>query len=183
MFIGLKKMHSADGSFSEEVDKAATNFDGPLALVCAGDNENILDEEGFNILVPVNGTEPSRRGAELAFALSSARKGGITALHVAQRTGPGVQRATRPKTSRKRVGHAVLDDAIELAKRYGYDEIKTAVQVEVTPDDAILNEARRNKADIIVIGASRRVGEELYLGQTVSNVLQNWKGAIILVVT
>jgi Kef-type K+ transport system membrane component KefB/nucleotide-binding universal stress UspA family protein len=86
LLIGLKKMHTSDGSFTVEVDKAATGFDGPLALACVGDNENILDEEGFNILVPVNGTEPSRRGAELAFAISSARKGKITALHVADRS-------------------------------------------------------------------------------------------------
>jgi Kef-type K+ transport system membrane component KefB/nucleotide-binding universal stress UspA family protein len=184
LLIGLKKMHGADGSFTTEVDKAATGFSGPLALACVGDNEAILDEEGFNILVTVNGTEPSRRGAELAFAISSARKGKVTALHVAERSASnGAKRGVRSNAARKRVERAVLEDTIELAKRYGYDKIGTAVHTDVAPDAAVLEEATRVGADIIVIGASRRVGDELYLGQTVGNVLQKWKGAVLLVVT
>jgi nucleotide-binding universal stress UspA family protein len=183
LFIGLKKMHSADGSFTKEVDKAATGFDGPLALACVGDNEEILNEEGFNILVPVNGTEPSRRGAELAFAISSARKGKVTALHVAERSASNGAKRNRSSAPSKRVERAVLEDATELAKRYGYDSIETAVHTDVAPDAAVLEEAKKAKADIIVIGASRRVGEELYLGQTVNCILQQWKGAVILVVT
>ncbi len=78
---------------------------------------------------------------------------------------------------------AVLDDTIELAKRYGYDSIGTAVHTDTAPDVAVLEEAKSVHADLLVIGASRRVGEELYLGQTVNCILQKWKGAVILVVT
>jgi nucleotide-binding universal stress UspA family protein len=184
LLIGLKKMHTSDGSFTTEVDKAATGFDGPLALACVGDNENILNEEGFNILVPVNGTESSRRGAELAFAISSARKGKITALHIAdRRAGNETRQAKRANAPGKRVERAVLEDTTELAKRYGHDSIATAVHTDTAPEAAVLEEARRIHADLIVVGANRRVGEELYLGQTVNNILQKWKGAIILVVT
>jgi Kef-type K+ transport system membrane component KefB/nucleotide-binding universal stress UspA family protein len=183
LLIGLKKMHAADGSFTKEVDKAATGFDGPLALACVGDNEEILNEEGFNILVPVNGTEPSRRGAELAFAISSARKGKVTALHVAERSASNGAKRKRSSAPSKRVERAVLEDATELAKRYGYESIGTAVHTDIAPDAAVLEEAKKIKADIIVIGASRRVGDELYLGQTVNCILQQWKGAVILVVT
>jgi Kef-type K+ transport system membrane component KefB/nucleotide-binding universal stress UspA family protein len=183
LLIGLKKMHAADGSFTKEVDKAATGFDGPLALACVGDNEEILNEEGFNILVPVNGTEPSRRGAELAFAISSARKGKVTALHVAERSASNGAKRKRSSAPSKRVERAVLEDATELAKRYGYESIGTAVHTDIAPDAAVLEEAKKVRADIIVIGASRRVGDELYLGQTVNCILQQWKGAVILVVT
>jgi nucleotide-binding universal stress UspA family protein len=81
------------------------------------------------------------------------------------------------------VERAVLDDTIELAKRYGYDSIGTAVHTDTAPDVAVLEEAKSVHADLLVIGASRRVGEELYLGQTVNCILQKWKGAVILVVT
>ena len=175
LFIGLKKMHENDGSFTDEVDKAATGFDGPLALACVGENPDILDEEGFNILIPVNGTEVSRRGAELAFAISSAHKGKVTALHVAGRAaGTGTKRQTR-SAPRKRVEKAVLNDVAELAGRYGYGEIATSVRTNVEPDVAIVEEAKESGADVIVIGASRRVGNELYLGQTIGKVLKNWK--------
>jgi hypothetical protein len=36
---------------------------------------------------------------------------------------------------------------------------------------------------LIVIGASKRAGEALYLGQTAANVLAQWKGAIVLLAT
>jgi hypothetical protein len=32
-----------------------------------------------------------------------------------------------------------------------------------------------------VIGADRRVGRSLYLGQTVERILQRWNGALVLV--
>ena len=70
-----------------------------------------------------------------------------------------------------------------LAKRYGHDAIKTAVHLEIAPDAAILQEAERSGASLIVIGASRRVGRPLSLGQTVTSVLQHWKGGIVLLVT
>jgi hypothetical protein len=38
-------------------------------------------------------------------------------------------------------------------------------------------------ANLIVIGASRRVGDHLFLGQTVASTLKDWKGAIVLVVS
>jgi hypothetical protein len=46
-----------------------------------------------------------------------------------------------------------------------------------------MDEARKRKASVIVIGTSKRVGEGLYLGQTVANVLQKWKGATVLMVS
>jgi Kef-type K+ transport system membrane component KefB/nucleotide-binding universal stress UspA family protein len=184
LFIGVAKMCNADGSFTNAVDQAATGFEGPLALCMAGDDPHILDDEGFNILVPVNGTEASRRGAELAFAISSAKKGKVTALHVADRAASNrAKRPARRNMAGKRAAEAVLDDVIELAARYGYDEIETAVQTDVAADAAIIDEANRRGSGVIVIGASRRVGDELYLGQTVGCVLQSWKGGIILVVT
>jgi nucleotide-binding universal stress UspA family protein len=46
-----------------------------------------------------------------------------------------------------------------------------------------LDEAKRINADLLVVGASHRFGEELYLGQTMNRILQKWKSAIILVAT
>ena len=78
---------------------------------------------------------------------------------------------------------AVLRDATELGARYGFRAIDTASHTDVAPDDAILEEARRIEADLIVIGGARRIGDDLFLGETVANVLQEWTGAIILVIS
>jgi nucleotide-binding universal stress UspA family protein len=99
---------------------------------------------------------------------------------VAQRAGTG-ERARRGSTRRK-AEKAVLDDTAALGRRYGYDEIQIAVRTNVEPDAAIIAEANRIRADLIVIGASRRIGDTFYVGQTIANVLAQWKGAIVLVV-
>jgi Kef-type K+ transport system membrane component KefB/nucleotide-binding universal stress UspA family protein len=184
LFIGVEKMWDAEGRFTEDVNRAAQGFTGPLALAIAGQHPGFLDEEGFNILVPVNGTDVSRRGAEMAFAISSAHQGKVTALHVADRAASsGAKRTGNRPGARRKVERAVLDDFAALAKRYGYDEIDVAMQTEVSPEAAILDESGKRGIDLIVIGTSRRVGEQLYLGQTVSSLLQQWKGAMLLVVS
>ena len=76
-----------------------------------------------------------------------------------------------------------MKDVSALAERYGHKDIETAVRTMDAPDAAILAEAERGGADLIVIGAAKRTGDALYLGQTVANVLAQWKGAIVLLAT
>jgi Kef-type K+ transport system membrane component KefB/nucleotide-binding universal stress UspA family protein len=183
LFVGVDKMRNADGTFSRNVDQAAAGFDGPLVLTIAGSPATVLSSEGFNILVPVNGVEPSRRSAEIAFALSPASGSRITALHVAERMPDSDRTGSRQGRSRRRATTALMEDIRTTARRYGHDDIRTAVRTKEAPDAAILAEAKRIGADIIVIGAARRTGDALYLGQTVANVLAQWRGAIVLVAT
>lgn len=181
LFVGVDRMRNADGSFTANVDRAVAGFDGPTALTIAGRHAEAFAAGGFNILVPVNGTEPSRRGAEIAFAISPADATRITALHVAQRakaTNGGGQNRARQRTER-----ALLKEVVPLARRYGHETIRTAVHAKEPPDVAILKEAARIGADLIVIGAARRAGNSLYLGETVANVLAKWNGAIVLLAT
>jgi Kef-type K+ transport system membrane component KefB/nucleotide-binding universal stress UspA family protein len=183
LFIGLEHMHAKDGAFTDAVDKAAKDFEGALALTVAGKDNSVLTAKGFNILVPVNGTEASRRGAELAFTLAPSDQSKVTALYVAdRRASNGAKRRGRRVTG-NRTEQAVLDDTAALAKRYGYKHIDSSVQADVAPDEAILAEAKKRGANLIVIGANRRVGDHLFLGQTVACVLKQWNGAVLLAVT
>ncbi len=184
LLVGIDRMHSSDGVFSKSVDRAAAGFEGPVALAMAGDSSEAATSKGFTILIPVNGTEASRRGAELAFAISPPSETRIIALHVAdRRASNGSKRKARLSRGRRRTEKAVLDDIAALAKRYGYDRIERSVHTEVSPDDAIVKEAGKSGCDLIVIGTNKRVGDSLYLGQTVESVLKNWKGATVLVAT
>jgi len=184
LLIGIERMHSADGVFSKTVDKAASGFEGPLALAMAGNGEKALEAKGWNILIPVNGTEASRRGAEIAFALAPPKESRVVALHVADRRATnGTSHTRRRSRGRRRTEKAVLDDIKSLAARYGFNRIETAVHTDVSPDDAILSEAKKSGCDLIVIGTNKRVGDRLYLGQTVEHVMKEWKGAAVLVAT
>jgi Kef-type K+ transport system membrane component KefB/nucleotide-binding universal stress UspA family protein len=175
LFVGIEKMRNADGTFTRNVDGAAAGFEGTIALTIAGGRNDLGDS--LRIVVPVNGTEPSRRGAELAFALAPAGSAKFTALHVAERLATG----SRPGGFvRSRAERALMNDISALAERYGHKGIATTVRTRDAPDAAILAEAERTRADLIVIGAAKRTGDALYLGQTVANVLAQWKDAIVL---
>ena len=185
LLLGIDRPTAAGSGFSAVVNRIAQGFAGPIALVMTGDRQDdVAATEGFNILVPVNGTDAARHGAEFAFALSSPRASKITALHVANRKAADDKNSARARASGAgdRNKKAVLRDTTELGARYGFRAVDTASHTDIAPDDAILEEAKRTEADLIVIGATRRVGDDLFLGETVANVLQEWTGAIILVI-
>jgi len=182
LFVGVAKMCNANGSFSKDVDRAAAGFDGPLALAIAGGDAEITKGAKLKILVPVDGTETARRGAEMAFALASPKESTITAVHVSGHSS-SLRPPGRRASAKSNAERAVVEDVAELAKHYGYDDLQIAVHVDVAAETAIIEEAERCGVNVIVIGAGRRVGERLYLGHTVAHVLKRWKGSTVLVVT
>ncbi|HEX4506495.1 MAG TPA: cation:proton antiporter [Alphaproteobacteria bacterium] len=185
LVLGINRSIVASGGFSAVVSRIGTDFAGPIALVMAGEGQDAsVAAEGFNILVPVNGTDAARHGAEFAFALSPPQASKITALHVASRKTADEKKPARARATSAgdRNKKAVLRDTTELGARYGFRAVETASHTDVAPDDAILEEAKRIDADLIVIGATRRVGDDLFLGETVANVLQEWDGPIVLVI-
>jgi Kef-type K+ transport system membrane component KefB/nucleotide-binding universal stress UspA family protein len=185
LLLGIDRAALAGGVFSSVVNGVSRDFAGPIALVIAGEGRSDLAaDQGFRILVPVNGTDAARHGAEFAFALSPSGESRITALHVANRKAADEKKAIRARavSAGERAKKAVLRDTIELGARYGFPAIDTASHTDIAPDDAILAEAKRVGAQLIVIGATRRVGDDLFLGETVANVLQEWKGAIVVII-
>jgi Kef-type K+ transport system membrane component KefB/nucleotide-binding universal stress UspA family protein len=179
LFLGIEKMLDKDG-FAAEIDRITRNFDGPFALIIAGDRPETLAGEGLNILIPVNGTETARRGAEVAFAVTSPHDGKLTTLHVADRQ--AASRGVRGRRRRQNSERALLDDIKALGKRYGHERVTTAVRVDMAPHEAILEEAKHSSCNLIVLGTSRRLGDNLSVGQTATCVLEKWRGAIVIVV-
>jgi Kef-type K+ transport system membrane component KefB/nucleotide-binding universal stress UspA family protein len=180
LFVGVDRMRDSKGAFTPALSRAVSGFDGPMGLVMAGDYEDAAEQPGYDILVPVNGTEVSRRGLEVALAMASAEDTTITALLVAERKADSPRKKTARTTGSRKAEKAILDDVRALAKRYGH-AIKPAVHMEGSPDEAIFDEAKKRNVSLIVIGASRRVGDTLYFGKTVGALLEKWKGAIVVV--
>jgi len=179
LFVGIDKMRDGKGAFTTDLSRAVSGFDGPMGLVMAGDYEDAAEQPGYNILVPVNGTEVSRRGLEMALSIASAQDTQITALLVAERKAE--RRGTKNRTTATRKAEkAILEDVKALAKRHGH-AIRPAIHLEGSPEEAIFDEAKKMKASLIVIGASKRVGDLLYYGKTVGALMEKWKGAVIVV--
>jgi Kef-type K+ transport system membrane component KefB/nucleotide-binding universal stress UspA family protein len=176
--IGLGETSKQSTEFGKGVTNLAKGFNGPL-IVSALRNDLAKKAEGkFDILIPVNGTEPSRRGAEVAITLARATKAEVTVLYVSVRTDTraGGRRAIRTR----RQEEAILKDIVAIADGYNMS-IRTAVVAEPAADEAILRELERRKHNLVVMGVSRRPGEKLFFGDTAAALLEKSERSLLFV--
>jgi K+:H+ antiporter len=172
MIIGLEKTVARRNEFHDDVTGLAAGFEGPLAVVDARDQHLEHPLRGkLNILVPVNGTDVSRRAAEVAIALARAGKTPLTALYIA----PGGK-----KRRSRQYEEAILKDVVGLAESYEL-ALRTAVRADVAPEDAIQKETARRKHNLIVIGVGRRPGEKLFFGDTAAALLEKSECSLLFV--
>jgi Kef-type K+ transport system membrane component KefB/nucleotide-binding universal stress UspA family protein len=169
MIIGLEKTTHRGKDFHEGVSNLAKGFEGPLAITAVRGDLEEKPAGKLSILVPVNGTEPSRRAAEVAITMARATKAPLTVLYVAVR-GAGKEGARRGMRTRRHE-EAILKDIVAIADGYNMS-IRTAVLADSAADEAILGEAKRRKNNLIVMGVGRRPGEKLFFGDTASSLLE-----------
>ena len=93
--VGLGQTSKQNKEFDKGVTNLAKGFDGPLIISAVRDDLSKKPEGKFDILIPVNGTEPSRRAAEVAITLARATKAKVTVLYVAIAHGYAARCKTR----------------------------------------------------------------------------------------
>jgi nucleotide-binding universal stress UspA family protein len=127
----------------------------------------------LSILLPVNGTDVSRRAAEIAIAIARATRAPLTALYVAQAGKNGKKRS-------REYEEAILKDIATMASTYDV-EIKTAVRADIAPDEAIVKETARRRSNLVVLGVGRRPGDKLFFGDTAAALLANSEKSLLFV--
>jgi Kef-type K+ transport system membrane component KefB/nucleotide-binding universal stress UspA family protein len=185
LFIGIAHGRTQDGAIAKSVSRLAEGFDGALALLATDGGPIALPGANLSILVPVNGTEPSRRGAEIALALARPRGSSVTALYVSGKSAAGKNKPAkraRPANAQaaRRQEHAVLKEIAQLGERYDV-KVASALRSNMAPESAILEEAERGRYDLIVMGVSRRPDRDLFFGNTSLSILKNWDGPILFI--
>ena len=177
LVIGVEKMTIRGSGFRGNVTRLAAGFAGPIVIVEArsGLLEQPLDSQR-SILVPVNGTLPSRRAAEVAITMARATRAPVSALYVAP---PGPSDGKRRP---RRLSDAILKDIVALADSYGVD-MRTAVRAQGGADEAIVKEAAKRCHNLIVLGVERRPGEKLFFGETAMAVLEKSDRSIMFLAT
>jgi Kef-type K+ transport system membrane component KefB/nucleotide-binding universal stress UspA family protein len=174
LFVGVDHTHAKGSGFHRDVDHITTAFDGPTAIVDAkGDHLDKPEQSGLNILVPVNGTDVSRRAAELALAVARVFKAPITALYV---SGAGSKARGRARSYEQ----AILKDITQLADQYD-QKVSTAVRSDVGADEAVLATAKKGGHNLIIMGVSRRPGDKLFFGETAAGVFERAPVSVVLV--
>ncbi|WP_421913675.1 cation:proton antiporter [Mesorhizobium sp.] len=177
LLIGLEDVLTEKRLFTKALNDITEGFDGPLCLVLNGASVAVKMptlSAGTSILVPVNGTEVSRRAADFALALARSHQARVKVLYVSQ----GAAAGGRSISVSHRREEAVLKDIADLADRYGV-AVDTAIRTRATPDKAILREASKNAA-MIVMGVTQRPGDELFFGDTATAVLSSCNCPIVL---
>jgi Kef-type K+ transport system membrane component KefB/nucleotide-binding universal stress UspA family protein len=170
LVVGIANTRDKNGGFSKAVSRIAKGFEGPLAVVDSqGAQLDWLAERRGRILVPVNGTEASRRAAEVAFTLARANHAQAAILYVTRAAAGGARTARQTVRATRPNDEAVLKDIGTLADRYDVS-VRRSIRGDLAPDEAIIQEAKRGY-DLIVLGANRRPGDSLFFGNTAAAVL------------
>ena len=172
MVVGIAKTRSPDGGFSKDISLITNGFEGPLAVVDAHESRrDRLPRRYGKILIPVNGTEVSRRAAEIGLTLARASDAQVTALFVTRANGGGgkANSAARKRATRRNE-RAILKDIGALGDRYDVD-VRSTTLTNLAPGEAIIREAKRGY-DLVVLGVSRRPGDTLFFGDTAASVLE-----------
>ncbi len=182
LVLGIAKTVAPHGGFHEQISRIAAMYEGPLAVVVARGVHTDFPEEGsLNILVPVRGNKVSRRAAEVALALTRPGDRLITAFYVLSTVGLGAaQRRLKRPTPTRRHEESILKDIVELADRYG-QSIRTALRLNIAPEDAILRQARLGHYNLIVMGVGRPAGETLFFGKVAAAILESSDRSILFV--
>jgi Kef-type K+ transport system membrane component KefB/nucleotide-binding universal stress UspA family protein len=173
LIVGIAKTRNPKGGFSRDISLITKGFDGPVAVVDAHEERrDRLPNRYGKILIPVNGSEVSRRAAEVGLTLARASDAQVTALYVTRTNGgTGRSKSALRQRATRRSEQAVLKDIGALADRYEVS-VRSTTRVNLAPEDAILREAKRGY-DLIVLGVSRRPGDTLFFGNTAAAVLDH----------
>jgi nucleotide-binding universal stress UspA family protein len=140
------------------------------------------------ILVPVDGSPTSSRGLREAIRLAGGRDTALRLLHVVDRL-PLTQGMEPPAIieellrSAERAGRAALEAGAALAAKSG---IQAQTVMRKPPRgrvaDAILDEARKWRAELIVMGTHGRRGvRHLLLGSDAESVVRAARAPVLLV--
>jgi Kef-type K+ transport system membrane component KefB/nucleotide-binding universal stress UspA family protein len=187
LLVGVDPAVTAEGEIGDRVARVARTFAGPIAIAIARGfhREEPAAATPFNILVPVTGTEYSRRGAEVALALARASLGSVTILYVARRGRPSLRHGVAFGLSPNWRGigtneEAILRDAVRLGDEFGVP-VRTAVRTDTDAEDAILQQLRIADHNLVVMGVSPRPGITLFFGDAAAAVLKRSQRSILLV--
>ncbi|HEY1961319.1 MAG TPA: cation:proton antiporter [Rhizomicrobium sp.] len=169
LFVGIDATRTPDGGFTKRITGLVDGFENPFAVLVPPEN----GEPAFSeILVPVTGTDVSRRGAEVAFVLAHAAQVEVSAVYAAP---GGVAASTRTRRSQE----AVLRDIAQLGARYELTVKTQITRRELTETHTVRQAAGRQS--LIVMGVNRRPGDVLFFGNTAATLMRRWKGAILFV--
>jgi APA family basic amino acid/polyamine antiporter len=132
-----------------------------------------LEVEYRTILVPILRTVESEEALVAAARLASERRARIVILHVLEV--PLDRQLDAHLPERRQAADRILDEAQALLENYAGVQVTSRLERARSAGPAIVDEAARREAEVIILGASRTKvkGGKPIFGRTVDYVLRN----------
>jgi Kef-type K+ transport system membrane component KefB/nucleotide-binding universal stress UspA family protein len=183
LLIGLENATNLEGEFSTQASRTAEAFEGALAVSLA---RGVHSEDPANgplrLLVPINGNPASHRAAETAVVL--ARVGGVGSVTGIYASGETAGKPGRPSWRQRLSGdeEAILTEFVAMAERYGIS-VNTLVRQNANIQEMVIDEAAKGDYTLLVLGVSRRNGDNLFFGNVAKALTRRCPISILLVST
>jgi Kef-type K+ transport system membrane component KefB/nucleotide-binding universal stress UspA family protein len=127
------------------------------------------------ILVPVSGNAASQNAAELAFEMATRGHEQVTLLNVVSPTGGRFHIDASGSGFERALSNA--HDTVDRLREIGEARdvfARTEVEIGPSPETVILEYARKQSTDLIIVGTDVRPGtERLFLGPRIEHILEN----------
>lgn len=181
LIAGLEHTHgdSNNVELPSTVAALARDFDGVLGIALARPPHRDDAAAPLDIVVPVSGTDYSRRAAEVAIALAKGANARVTALHVTPRAAQRL-RFWAPGKHAHAAELAVIDNLKALAMRNGVT-LNVALVAHTQTDVAILSQMRQGGHNLLVLGVKPRIAEHLHFGHVAQRLLAQPQCSVLLI--
>ncbi|MDG2027231.1 MAG: cation:proton antiporter [Acidimicrobiales bacterium] len=182
--VGVAARHEGQ-LYSPMVDELLLNATLPLVIVRrARGLDRPLPAAFSRVIVPVTGTRSSRSAQEVAFSISSTLGTEVVLTHVLNRTSPLPRifgRRVRDDDPAVLVANQLVETASTFAGESGI-EPRSLLKESDTAGTALVDAARSETADLVVLGAQlRNVDGRPFLGHTVETVLEQSDATVVVV--
>lgn len=171
--LGINDVSRPGEHLSAVADDLLRRSQLPLVLVRRARNlSTALPGPFARAVVPVSGTDVSRAAQELAVNLALALGTELLLTHV----------ASRVDSSDDDPGRRMVRRAADGMQAQGINS-RTAVREHDNIAQALVGIAAEEEADLVVVGATaRRLDEEIFLGHTVEDLIDNCDATVVVVV-
>lgn len=135
-----------------------------------------------SVLVPVTATRSSRAAEEFGYSVADVAGGKAVALHVVNRPdGEGVFLPSRGADEGMRTADHLLSSSREFADRLGI-RLQTSAKLAPNAEQEILDFARRESIDLLVLGTSSRpMTNRPFFGHRISYIAENSPFPLVIV--
>lgn len=168
--MGTDKPTEGPGLFGDLIDNVCRASRVPVLILSDAPTDSSFTVK--KILLPVGGTAESLTAAELGIGMAASFGASVVCLHInaGLLASESADEFSPDSVATLGITDAVTESLAELARAMKVTFHKAAPELAPRVADSILATATREQADLIVLGGTPRVSDQLVLGEIIATV-------------